>query len=200
MITVKSIKKEWIWDLVTCDDELRAYACEPDFQARKAAITDAILRREAEGYKVFGIMATKKRPDVYDFYTKMLREQAVACVKDALRDPLEPVLKDGVMTIRLYVLNCGFVTSDPIRLTYCVHPVTYLEDNLDKSKSELGMRLLYALEQSGQRISVSFTYPDDLEEDECDFISRYDGYDELVNALVDAVLERLMGHTGEIWD
>ena len=47
---------------------------------------------------------------------------------------------------------------------------------------------------------MSFTYPDDLEEDECDFISRYDGYDELVNALVDAVLERLMGHTGEIWD
>lgn len=140
------------------------------------------------------------RPDVYDFYTKMLREQAVACVKDALRNPLEPVLKDGVMTICLYVLNCGFVTSDPIRLTYCVPPVTYLEDNLDKSKSELGMRLLYALEQSGQRISVRFTYPDDLEEDECDFISRYDGYDELVNALVDAVLERLMGHTGEIWD
>ena len=51
MITVKSIKKEWIWDLVTSDDELRAYACDPDFQARKAAITDAILRREAEGYK-----------------------------------------------------------------------------------------------------------------------------------------------------
>lgn len=29
MITVKSIKKEWIWDLVTSDDELRAYACNP---------------------------------------------------------------------------------------------------------------------------------------------------------------------------
>ena len=199
MITVKSVKKEAIWDLVTSDDELRAYACDPDFQARKAAITDAILRREAEGYKVFGIMATKKRPDVYDFYTKMLREQAVACVKDALRDPLDPVLKNGVMTLCIYALNCGFVTSDPISLTYCAPHVTYPEDSPDKSRSELGMRLLYALEENGRRISVSFTFPEDLEADECGFLDEYDGYDELVDTFVDAVLEWETGRTGAIW-
>lgn len=198
MITVKSVKKEAIWDLVTSDDELRAYACDPDFQARKAAITDAILRREAEGYKVFGIMATKKRPDVYEFYTEMLREQAVACVKDALRDPLEPVLKDGVMTLCIYALNCGLVTSNPFSITYA-RPSIPLEYDVDKSKADFGMRLLYALEENGERISVSFTFPEDLEADECDFLDEYDGYDELVDTFVDAVLEWETGRTGAIW-
>lgn len=200
MITVKSIKKEFIWDLVTRDSELDAYACSREFQEANAAITDDVLRKEAEGYKVFGIMATKKRPGIYDFYTEALRDQAVAAVSHALLSPIDPELKNDVFTLRIYALNCGLVTSDPFDISRCVKSYEMpLESDQDKTRSELGMRLLYALEQSGQRISVSFTSPDELEPYECGYLSSYDGFDELVNAVVDAVLEWETGRTGGIW-
>lgn len=201
MITVKSIKKESIWDLVTRDAELRAYACSREFQEAKAVVIDDVLRKEAESYKVFGIMATKKRPGIYDFYTEILRDQAVAAVRSALLNPLEPVLKNDVFTLRIYALNCGLVTSDPFDISRCVKSYEMpLESDQDKTRSELGMRLLYALEQNGQRISVSFTSPDELEPYECGYLSSYDGFDKLVNTVTDAVLEWETGRTGGgIW-
>lgn len=200
MITVKSIKKESIWDLVTRDAELDAYACSREFQEAEAAITDDVLRKEAEGYKVFGIMATKKRPGIYEFYKKALRDQAAAAVRHALLNPVGPELKKGVFTLRIYALNCGLVTSDPFDISCCVESYKMpLESSQDKTRSELGMRLLYALEQNGQRISVSFTSPDDLEPYECGYLSNYDGFKELVNTVADAVLEWETGRTGGIW-
>ena len=190
MITIKSIKKEFIWDLVTRDAELDAYACSKEFQEAKAVITNDVLRKEAEGYEVFGIMAIKKRPGIHELYTEMLRDQAISCVRSALLSPLEPVLKDGVFTLRVYALNCGLVTSDPFDISRCVKSYEMpLESDQDKTRSELGMRLLYALEQSGQCISVSFTSPDDLEPYECGYLNNYDGFKELVNAVTNAVLE-----------
>lgn len=186
MITVKSIKKDSIWDLVTRDAELDAYANSPEVQKAKAAIAD--------------VMAAKKCTSVDGHYMKTLRKQAVACVKDALFEPHAPVLKNDVMTLCIYALDCGLVTPDPASISYCVKPPISLEHSPSKGWAELGMRLLYALGQKGVRISVSFTFPDTLDSDECSLLDRFSGFNELVNAIVDAVLEWEIGRTGEIWN
>lgn len=197
MITVKSIKKEPIGDLVTRDDELEAYMSSQEFQKAKAVITDHALRKEAGDYDA---TTTKPRANNYNFYTKMMRKQAVKCVKSALLDPVSPVLKKGVMTLRIYALDCGLVTSDPFSITRCVESYKMPRENSrDKTYSELGVRLLYALNQSGQRISVSFTFPDELGPNDCGWLDGCDGFNELVSAVVDAVLEWESGHARNIW-
>ena len=200
MITVKSIKKEPIGDLVTRDAGLEAYMSSREVQKAKKAIADTVLKRNDEERKAFDAMIAKKHTVAYKHYIKTLRKQAVECVKDALFEPYAPVLKNGVLTLYVYALDCGMVTSDPSELSQCVEPPVPLGTYSDITWFEIGLRLLYALEQDGVRISVSFTFPDELQPCDCDILSGYDGFNELVNTVVDAVLEWEIGRTEEIWD